>query len=299
MSLSSGATVWFIGDSKMKGDTGPTAYSKCFRRRTVGRLDSMGLTLAPVGTQTDSDSVKHDGWNGYCLNGNVTPGGQDLYPKLTANFATIASGSPPNLIVLDAGTNDAGSPGNYASGATILSRVEAFVDYVLANNASTRILVMSQSWTYHALGAADLQVQNSNLKEFNRLLPAMIEGKASDRVRWADASWIAKESTADDVHPNDTGADYKAYFAADQIQRWGNNGGWLGSWNVPTFPIMPSVFGAILDRGVRDARLGSYDGVVLVSLRAADELTSQRATAGDDRAMPPRMPPAARRARAP
>jgi lysophospholipase L1-like esterase len=227
MPLANGNKIWFVGDSKTKGEIGNTAYTKSYRHRTVARLASMGLTLTPVGTYTDTAGVKHSGVNSTTLTQHLA--------EIQGKFSTHA----PDLIVLDGGTNDAGSPGGYSSGDTIVTRIATIVDWVLAQNATVRILVNRQPLVFTPGSAT----QTGALRRAAQLLPAMIASKDQARTRWFDSTILRRSDLFDDVHPDDGGADRQAHMAADQIQRWSATG-WLGAWSTD-FDIPPTVGGAI------------------------------------------------------
>lgn len=238
MALATGAKVWFVGDSKTKGDPtqSGTTYANCYRRRTINRLDAMGLTgLVLVGTQTDTDGVKHDGVNNTTL--------LQHYTTVTTNY--LSQGSP-NLVVIDGGTNDAGAVGSFQTGQTLCDRVEDIVDWLLATDPTVRVLVAQQTLVYppsQPVSAGIIQ-QNAALYDFNRLMPTMVAGKDQTRTRWFRSDFLQQTDTYDNVHPNQDGSDKRAVMAASQIQRW-TQYGWLAPWTRVDFEIMPGVFGPI------------------------------------------------------
>lgn len=141
----------------------------------------------------------HGGWRIDTLDQNL-----GMYPTMPNGGVGI------NLVLLDAGSNDAGQ--GY-TGATMLSRMSSLLDHLLALDPQARIEVAQL--TINGQNAGAIQAE----QDFNAGLPALVTGKGPTVVV-VDMTGVHLSS--DGVHPDDAGYSTMAsrWFAAADAAGW-------------------------------------------------------------------------------
>jgi lysophospholipase L1-like esterase len=196
-----------LGDS-ITGGTQSSAGNG-YRAYLAGLLDSgspMGTGwLYEGGVESGSLFWSHEGHSGNTINqiASYVPAGLAKAPN---------GGQDINLVLLDAGTNDARQN---RTATQMLTDTSALVDRILGFSPSIRVVVAQITITTSATSA-----QQQAERDFDSQLPALAAGKGA-RVAVVDMRGV--HLAGDGIHPDDTG--YQ-----DMASRWYaalNSAGWL------------------------------------------------------------------------
>jgi lysophospholipase L1-like esterase len=196
-----------LGDSITAGTQ--SSAGNGYRAYLADLLDSgapMGAGwLYEGGVESGSLFWSHEGHSGYTVNqiGSYVPAGLAKAPN---------GGQDVNLVLLDAGTNDARQN---RTAAQMLADTSALLDRILGFSPSVRVVVAQITITTSATSG-----QQQAERDFDTQLPALAAGKG-DRVAVVDMRGV--HLGGDGIHPDDVG--YQ-----DMAGRWHavlTSAGWL------------------------------------------------------------------------
>jgi len=221
VSLHSNLRILPFGDSITYGIDSSTGGG--YRCDLLGDLASLGTQTEMVGSQVSGDCAQpdnegHSGWTIENLQG--------------IENCTI-TGYEPNVVLLDAGTNDVNvnTPGVIVDGGDpthAASALESLITSIRNDDPGVVVVAGGLIPTTVAQTAA-------NMTSFNQQVSAWISQQqgAGWHVGWADMSAVTTSDLSDGLHPNDTGYQLMAtaWNAAidDAVAS-----GWVQAPNAPT-----------------------------------------------------------------
>ncbi len=190
-----------LGDSITVGSCSTSGDG--YRDRLDAKLRAAGYPLTSVGSQVSASGMRHEGHGGWTID-QVTAGVQGGW------LAT-----PPEWVLLDAGTND---DGQGRTAAQMLASMSTLLDKILAAGPTVKVIVAQLTITTYNTAA-----QQQAEQDYDNGLPALAAAKGW-RVRTVDMRGVelaaASTCTPGGVHPDDAGYEQMAnrWYAA--IQAW-------------------------------------------------------------------------------
>jgi GDSL-like Lipase/Acylhydrolase family len=218
-----------LGDSFAAGQTldsgnGGNGWRKYLADNLAGPNETHDVTM--VGSQVSGTAgLHHEGHGGWTIGQVIAL----VQGGALANPAPAFAGAP-NLIVLNAGSNDFGA--NHSAGQ-VLADMSTLLDLLLALPSVPGIVVTEQVLQS---GSVSHQLTDNSRRQqsFNADLPALVATKPAGRVVIAKTSRIRQQDLdIGGVHPTDAGyrrMEWEIYQALAPWLGWDDGAG--GRWMV-------------------------------------------------------------------
>ncbi len=174
-----------------------------YRDRLDAQLRAADYPPVWVGTQVSASGMRHEGHGGWTID------------QLAAGVQGGWLASPPEWVLLDAGTNDGGQN---RTAAQMLASMSTLLDRILAAGVGVKVIVAQITITTYNTAA-----QQQAEQDYDNGLPALATSKGW-RVRTVDMRGVelapASTCTPGGVYPDDAGYQQMAdrWYAA--VQHW-------------------------------------------------------------------------------